>query len=72
MQVTPADELEYLRQREAAEWAASAETACMARTAHEDLAETYAERAEALEQAAAENEARLGELLGRLDEVAKD
>jgi hypothetical protein len=60
------DDLAYLREREAAERAAADRSACMASTAHEDLALTYAERAAGLERDAAETDARLRDLLDRI------
>jgi hypothetical protein len=62
-----ADDIDYLRKREADERAAAEAAACMARTAHEDLADDYADRAEALAREAAAEEARLKALLDRLD-----
>lgn len=43
--MSDSEDLDYLRQREAEERAAAEAAACMARTAHEDLADMYAEQA---------------------------
>lgn len=61
------DDVDYLRKREADERAAAAEAACMARTAHEDLADEYADRAAALAQEERANADALAELLTRID-----
>jgi len=61
------DDLDYLRKREADERAAADDASCMARTAHEDLADEYADRAAELAQQAAEREAGLQDLLDRID-----
>lgn len=63
--MTP-DDLAYLEQREAAERAAAEESACMARTAHEDLADEYADRAAAMKREAARAEAEILDLIRRL------
>lgn len=61
------DDIEHLRRREADERAAAEHAACMARTAHEDMADEYADRAAILAQDAAAREADLKDLLGRID-----
>lgn len=61
------DDVEYLRRREADERAAAEDAACMVRTAHEDLADEYAERAAALSREAAETDATLQELVRQID-----
>lgn len=61
------DDVEYLRKREADERAAADAAACMARTAHEDLADEYADRAELLAQQAIDSEKQLTALLHRID-----
>lgn len=60
------DDLAYLIQREADERAAAQDAACMARTAHEDLADEYAGRAEALKREAAETDTKLKDLVRRI------
>lgn len=64
--------IEYLRQREADERAAAENAACMARTAHEDLADEYADRAEAERQAEAQVNAECARLLIEIDKVARE
>ncbi len=61
------DDIAYLRRRAADERAAADAAACMARTAHADLADEYADRAEMLADDAAAPDADLGALLGRID-----
>lgn len=65
------DNIEYLRQREADERAAAEDAACMARTAHEDLADGYADRAEAERQAEAQANAERTRLLTEIDKVGR-
>lgn len=63
------DDIAYLRQREADERAAAEDAACMARTAHEDMADEYADRAEdarrAREQAGLDHESLLKQIDGK-------
>jgi hypothetical protein len=61
------DDVEYLRRREADERAAAEDAACMARTAHEDLADQYAERAAAVNQASMEARVIHERLLSQID-----
>ncbi len=61
------DDVAYLREREAAERAAADDAACMARTAHEDLADEYADRAAAVERAASDAGLEQQRLLDRID-----
>lgn len=61
------DDIAYLRQRAAEERSAADDAACMARTAHADMADDYADRADTLAEAAAAGQAELEALLGRID-----
>lgn len=61
------DDVEHLRQREADERVAADSAACMARTAHEDLADEYADRADAAERAIEDAGQDHARLLGQID-----
>lgn len=65
--MVPDSDIAYLRRREAEETAAAARAHCMARTAHEDMAEDYADQLRAAEAAFAAETASLASLVRQLD-----
>lgn len=64
---SPLDDVAYLRRRESDERAAAEDAACMARTVHEDLADDYADRADAADRASVEAVAVHDRLLSQID-----